>query len=196
MLSQQNGSHCRVVTTICPCLAISIHKLWIITCHLFLCLDELKVSRKAEKIIIWKVERMTHSWNLEKNSLMEHTFTYNCHILFANNYVIFKVSWSDQFWKWTVKLKWQVLCKKITLSKNFLLGMLIFYLTMNSHCWKCKNQPESMVNIILPKLGSKLEHQTKSVWCVVNYYQPGLLFHHMIPKETQWVKTYNIREAA
>ena len=28
--------------------------------------------------------------------------------------VIFKVSWSDQFWKRTIKLKWQVLRKDIT----------------------------------------------------------------------------------
>ena len=63
-----------------------------------------------------KSERLSQYSNLEtKLAILEHSFYLTIStiatLILARDHVIFKVSWSDQFWKWVLKLKWQVLYK-------------------------------------------------------------------------------------
>ena len=48
-----------------------------------------------------------------KLTSLEHRFIKRITtLILASDHVISKVNWSDQFWKWIVQLKWQVICKK------------------------------------------------------------------------------------
>ena len=74
-------------------------------------------QRHIQNLKRWKHENRTGRLSLEilKQNLPAYNVALinNCHLNFCKrDHVIFKDSWSDQFWKWTIKLKWQVLCKK------------------------------------------------------------------------------------
>ena len=69
---------------------------------------------RTEKIKTRKLEMPTKflkAWN-KTSKLGTITTTITTLILAYSDHLIFKVSWSDQFWKRPVKLKWQMLCKE------------------------------------------------------------------------------------
>ena len=72
--------------------------------------------RRVQKLRRWNKEKWKDwlHWKLEtKLASLEYSFIYLtiAALILASNHVIFIVSWSAQFWKQTVKVKWQVSCK-------------------------------------------------------------------------------------
>ena len=79
---------------------------------LILNLNEQKPSSKTQNMKSWKANSALKSWN-KTSQLVTYLYLTIATLILANDYVIFKVSWSDQFWKWSGKLKWQsewILC--------------------------------------------------------------------------------------